>query len=145
MFRSKQWELWGRFIGTWLAFPLVLVAMNLPIIVGSAGMMLHGLLVYFLFPEKGFHKADTKTNSFEHMRETFRTGISVIRGKGGLIVAIMVVFMIGLSSSRLIGYGKTFWNSILSFQRCSDHKVLVDVPEFHGDASHRWIADLSPP
>lgn len=106
---GRQWGLYGRIAGTWISFFALLIAKGAPQIFGDswqsfpiglgAGLLLaFGVFVHLIYPEKGFHRSKEGFHGYRAMFDTFRQGWKIVTTKGGLIVAIMVVFLTGLSS-----------------------------------------------
>ena len=82
--RGNQFDLAGSFLGMLVAIPLGNLAVNVPILVGGAMIVLTGLALALFMPEHGFKPIPRENrNSFQHMAEIFKKGIAVVRSRPG--------------------------------------------------------------
>jgi DHA3 family tetracycline resistance protein-like MFS transporter len=72
---------------------------NLPIQVGGILILLLGLLLILIMPETGFHPTPRgKRNSWQHMVDTFRGGVAMLRKRPALIDILVIGLFYGLYS-----------------------------------------------
>ncbi len=97
--RGSQVSYIGALIGTAAAVALGSVAINLPIIIGGAIMILVGITMIVIMPETGFKptpKADRTT--FQSMLHTLKGGVKLVRGKPVLISILVLGLVYGMYS-----------------------------------------------
>jgi len=97
--RGNQYDLAGSLIGMLLAIPLGNIAVNVPILVGGAAVASIGLFLLPFMPENGFKPVRPEDrNSFQHMGDIFKKGISVVRSRPVLLSVLGIGFIYGLYS-----------------------------------------------
>ena len=97
--RGSQYDLAGALIGMLIAIPLGNIAVNLPILAGGFAVAGIGVLLLLFMPENGFKPARPEDrNSFQHMGDIFRKGISAVRSRPLLLSVLGIGFIYGLYS-----------------------------------------------
>src|SRR5215216_2105291 len=97
--RGSQYDLAGALIGMLIAIPLGNIAVNLPILAGGFTVAGIGVLLLLFMPENGFKPARPEDrNSFQHMGDIFRKGISAVRSRPLLLSVLGIGFIYGLYS-----------------------------------------------
>jgi MFS transporter, DHA3 family, tetracycline resistance protein len=97
--RGNQYDLAGALIGMLLAIPLGNIAVNVPILVGGAAIVLIGLVLLLFMPENGFKPTRPEDrNSFQHMADIFKKGINAVRSRPVLLSVLGIGFIYGLYS-----------------------------------------------
>lgn len=97
--RGSQVSYIGALIGTAGAVALGSVAINLPIIVGGAVMILVGLVLIVMMPETGFKPTPREDRTtFQSMLHTFKSGVKLVRGKPVLISILVLGLVYGMYS-----------------------------------------------
>jgi MFS transporter, DHA3 family, tetracycline resistance protein len=97
--RGNQYDLAGALIGMLLAIPLGNIAVNVPILVGGAAIVLIGLVLLLFMPENGFKPTRPEDrNSFQHMADIFKRGINAVRSRPVLLSVLGIGFIYGLYS-----------------------------------------------
>lgn len=110
--RASQFGAIGGLAGIALAAALGSIQINLSIIVGSLCLIaLAGFLVVRM-PETGFHPTPKEDRStFQHMGDTFRQGVRLIRTRRILLMIVAVGLILGLYSE---GYDRLNVQHILT-------------------------------
>jgi len=97
--RANQFDLVGAFIGMLIAIPLGNIAVNVPILVGGATVMLAAPALALVMPEHGFNPAPRgDRNPFRHMAEILKKGLDVVRSRPALLSILAIGFIYGLYS-----------------------------------------------
>ena len=97
--RGNQYDLAGALIGMLIAIPIGNIAVNIPILVGGAAVFGIGVLLMLFMPETGFHPTRPEDrNSFQHMTDILKKGISAVRSRPVLISVLGIGFIYGLYS-----------------------------------------------
>ncbi|HLO34166.1 MAG TPA: MFS transporter [Anaerolineales bacterium] len=97
--RANQFDLAGAFIGMLIAIPLGNIAVNVPLLVGGASVAGISVLLILFMPEHGFKPTRPEArNSFQHMGDIFRKGISAVRSRPALLSILGIGFIYGLYS-----------------------------------------------
>jgi len=97
--RGNQYDLSGALIGMLLAIPLGNVMVNLPIVAGGAAVVGMGALLLLFMPETRFHPTRPEDrNSFQHMGDIFKKGITTVRSRPVLLSVLGIGFIYGLYS-----------------------------------------------
>lgn len=129
---ASQFGRAGALVGIALAVALAMVDLALPIILGSFGLVLFGVLAYFLMEEKNFHPTrDEDKETWHHMAETARSGIRTIRGRPLLILILLIAAIHGLYSE---GFDRLYTPFLLE---------KFSLPPFFGLDSVAWWGALS--
>src|SRR5512133_2667666 len=80
--RGNQFDLAGALIGMLLDIPLGNIAVNIPILAGGAAATCIGVFLLLFMPENGFKPTRPEDrNSFQHMADILRKGITVVRSR----------------------------------------------------------------
>jgi len=97
--RATQVGLFSSLIGMGLA---VLVGANsvvMPLRVGSAGVLLIGIVLAIIMPETGFHPTPREDrNTWQHMWHTFKQGVDTVRAKPRLMNIVFIGLFYGIYS-----------------------------------------------
>lgn len=97
--RGNKFDLAGSFLGMLAAIPLGNLALNIPIIVGGTLVALTGVGLALWMPEHGFKPTPRENrNSFQHMAEIFKKGLSAVRSRPALMSILAIGFIYGLYS-----------------------------------------------
>lgn len=97
--RGNQYDLAGALIGMLLAIPLGNIAVNIPILAGGVAVTIIGLFLLLFMPENGFKPTRPEDrNSFQHMADIFRKGVSTVRTRPVLLSVLGIGFIYGLYS-----------------------------------------------
>ncbi len=97
--RGNQFDLAGSLAGMLVAIPLGNLAVNLPILVGGAAITATALALALFMPEHGFKPARRESrNTFQHMADIFKKGMSVTRSHPTLLAVLGIGFIYGLYS-----------------------------------------------
>ncbi|TWD82843.1 DHA3 family tetracycline resistance protein-like MFS transporter [Kribbella amoyensis] len=97
--REQQVTLTGTILGTVTAGALGLIALPVPMTVSGAGMILLGLVLVLVMPERNFHPTPrAERETFTHLAKTFRTGIAVARSRPVVRSLVLISLISGLSS-----------------------------------------------
>lgn len=102
--RASQIGTIGALIGIVPGILIGLLGVNLPIVLGGALLMALGAVLIVIMPETGFkpRPRDAHTqNAFQAMRQTFKSGLRVVRGKPALINILTIGLILGLYSEGL--------------------------------------------
>ncbi len=104
--RGSQINQLGLILGVPLAVVLGSVSLALPMVVGGAIFVALGLVLVVVMPEHGFTPAPrTERTTFGSMGDTFREGVSTIRGRPVLITITIIAVLWGAASE---GYDRLF-------------------------------------
>ena len=97
--RATQVGLFASLIGMGAAALVGAQNSALPIRVGGLGVVLIGVVLVFIMPETGFHPTprENRTN-WQHMGDTFKEGLRVIRTRPRLLSIVGVGLFYGLYS-----------------------------------------------
>lgn len=97
--RGSQVGYIGALLGIGAAVALGSVAINLPIIIGGAIMILVGLVLIVVMPETGFKPTPREDRTtFQSMLHTFKSGVKLVRGKPVLISILTLGLIYGAYS-----------------------------------------------
>jgi MFS transporter, DHA3 family, tetracycline resistance protein len=92
-------NLYAALVGMGLAIMLGGQRVNLPILIGAAGVILIGLVLMVIMPETKFHPTPKEDrNTWQHMWHIFREGVGAVRSRPRLISVLLVGFFYGLYS-----------------------------------------------
>ncbi|MEZ4520723.1 MAG: MFS transporter [Thermomicrobiales bacterium] len=104
--RGAQINQVGLILGVPLAVVLGSVSLALPMVVGGAIFVGLGIVLLVVMPEQGFSPAPRgERTTFGSMADTFREGVSTIRGRPVLITIIVIAVLWGAASE---GYDRLF-------------------------------------
>jgi MFS transporter, DHA3 family, tetracycline resistance protein len=96
--RGEQADYLGSFVGIPASVLLGLVALNLPLLVGGALMVLFGLVLILAMPEHNFRPSPREgRSSLQHAGATARDGARLVRGRPVLLMLIAVALFTGMS------------------------------------------------
>ena len=99
LLRGNQYDLAGSLIGMLLAIPLGNIAVNIPILAGGAAVAGTGIFLLLFMPENGFKPTRPEDrNSFQHMADIFKKGLSTVRSRPVLLSVLGIGFIYGLYS-----------------------------------------------
>lgn len=100
--RGAQAAQIGGIIGLILSTAFATIQLNLPLVIGGAGMLLLTLLLAFIMPETRFQpRPQHERGSWYTMIATFREGIGLVRLRPVLITILAVSLIAGLYSEGL--------------------------------------------
>lgn len=97
--RAMRVGLYASLIGMALAALVGVNNVAMPILVGAAGVLLIGVILIFIMPEKNFHPTPREDrNTWQHMWHTFKQGADAIRAKPRLMSIVGVGLFYGIYS-----------------------------------------------
>jgi len=97
--RAAQVGLFASLIGMGLAALVGANNIAMPLRVGSAGVMLIGMILMVIMPETGFHPTPREDrNTWQHMWHTFKQGVNTVRSRPHLMSVIGVGLFYGIYS-----------------------------------------------
>lgn len=100
--RSSQLGSIGGIIGIFAGVGLAVLQINLPIILGGAGLVALALSLMLIMPERNFKPTPKEEReNWRQMTQQFRDGLKLVRGRQLLIVITGIVFITGLYSEGL--------------------------------------------
>ena len=98
--RGNQYDLAGAFLGMLIAIPIGNFAVNMPILVGGALVLVTSVGFALFMPERGFkpvRRAENR-NAFQHMSDIFKKGLAVARARPALLSILVIGLIYGLYS-----------------------------------------------
>src|SRR6185436_19921213 len=99
LLRANQVGLYAALLGMGLAILLGGQRVNLPILIGGAGVVLIGVVLMIVMPETGFHPTPKEDrNNWQHMAHIFKEGLAAVRARPRLMSVLAVGFFYGLYS-----------------------------------------------
>jgi MFS transporter, DHA3 family, tetracycline resistance protein len=97
--RGNQFDLVGALIGMLIAIPLGNIGINIPILIGGAAVIGIAVVLMLFMPETRFQPTQPEDrNSFQHMGDIFRKGISTVRSRPVLLSVLGIGLIYGLYS-----------------------------------------------
>ena len=83
---ANRYDLAGALVGMLLAIPLGNIAVNLPIVAGGVLVSATALVLALFMPEHGFTPTRPENrNTWQHMGDIFKKGLSTVRARPALI------------------------------------------------------------
>lgn len=97
--RATRIGLYASLLGMGLAALVGVNNIAMPILVGAAGVLLIGVILIFIMPEKNFHPTPREDrNTWQHMWHTFKQGADTVRSKPRLMSIVGVGLFYGIYS-----------------------------------------------
>ncbi len=97
--RATQIGLFASLIGIGLASLVGANSVAMPLRVGSAGVLLIGVVLAIIMPETGFHPTPREDrNTWQHMWHTFKQGVETVRAKPRLMNIVFIGLFYGIYS-----------------------------------------------
>lgn len=97
--RATQVGLFSSLIGMGLAAFIGANDVVVPLRVGSAGVLLIGVILAVIMPETGFHPTPREDrNTWQHMWHTFKQGVDTVRAKPRLMNIVFIGLFYGIYS-----------------------------------------------
>lgn len=97
--RGAQFGKAGALVGIGISVLLGSIALNVPIVVGAALLIVLGIVLAFIMPETGFKPTPREDrNTFQHMGYTFHAGASLVRKNRILISLLLAAAFFGAFS-----------------------------------------------
>ena len=97
--RATRVGLYASLLGMGLAALVGVNNVAMPILVGAIGVLLIGVILIFIMPEKNFHPTPREDrNTWQHMWHTFRQGADTVRSKPRLMSIVGVGLFYGIYS-----------------------------------------------
>jgi DHA3 family tetracycline resistance protein-like MFS transporter len=97
--RGTQVGLFASLLGMGGAMLIGANNVALPIQVGAFGVVLIGIILFFIMPETGFHPTRREDrDTWQHMWHTFRQGAAVVRSRPRLMSIVFIGLFYGLYS-----------------------------------------------
>lgn len=97
--RAMRVGLYASLIGMALAALVGVNNVAMPILVGAIGVLLIGVVLIFIMPEKNFHPTPRENrNTWQHMWHTFQQGADAVRSKPRLMSIVGVGLFYGIYS-----------------------------------------------
>ncbi len=133
--RGSQLNQIGRMLGIPLAVGLGSISLAVPLVAGGAILVGLGLLLVFVMPETGYTPAPRgEQTTFGSMTDTFRDGVSAIRGRPVLVTIILIAVLWGAASE---GYDRLYQNHLV------DNFSFPDLPVGPLDNVVVWFGLIS--
>lgn len=112
--RGSQFGNAGALLGIGISVLLGSVALNLPIVLGGAALIVFAAVLALIMPETGFKPTPRQDrNTFQHMRHTFREGMSLVRRRRILVTLLIAAAFFGAFSE---GFDRLWTPRLLEFQ-----------------------------
>ncbi len=111
---ANRYDLSGNVVGILAAMALgSLTSVAVMILVSSAGWLVLAALLVLLMPERGFQPVKSQErNSFQHMIDTFRKGVGIVR----LRPALLAILGVGLFYGTTAGFDRLWvWHLVDRF------------------------------
>lgn len=100
--RSSQLGQVASLLGIGLGMLVGSLRINLPILLGGAGVIMLSLVLAVIMPETGFSPLpDEERNSWQKMLQVFRTGLGTVRNRPTLTSILAIGLIYGLYSEGL--------------------------------------------
>ncbi len=97
--RSAQLGQATSIVGMLISVGLASIRVNVPIVVAGIGVMMLGILMLLIMPERNFHPTPHPERlPFAEMKRTFLHGLSVVRGRPILMTILAIGIFYGMSS-----------------------------------------------
>lgn len=97
--RGAQLGQAASIVGMLISVGLASIRLNVPIVVSGGGVVLLGLLMLLIMPERNFHPAEHPERlPFAEMTRTFQHGLAVVRGRPILMTILSIGLFYGMSS-----------------------------------------------
>lgn len=97
--RGSQMEQVGRLGGAVVSVALASISLSLAIVTGGALVLVMGIILILIMPERGFNPAPREErSSFQQMGHTFLEGTRLVRRRPILITIIGIAAFFGMSS-----------------------------------------------
>lgn len=97
--RGAQFGKAGALVGIGVSVLLGSIALNVPIVVGAALLIVLGIVLAFIMPETRFKPTPREDrNTFQHMGHTFRAGTALVRKKRILVSLLLAAAFFGAFS-----------------------------------------------
>ncbi len=118
--RGAQFGNAGALVGIGISVLLGSIALNIPIVIGGALLIVFAVVLTFIMPETGFKPlprgivGDSKNrNLFQQMRHTFREGSSIVRRSRVLVTLLIAAALFGAFSE---GFDRLWIPRLVEFQ-----------------------------
>ena len=112
--RGRQVGQIGALVGIGLGTALGVVAIQLPIVLGGALMIVLGVFLAVFMPENGFNPTSREDrNTFQQMTHTFKGGFALVRGRPILLSIFAIVALWGAFTE---GFDRLWTPHLLSFE-----------------------------
>ncbi len=97
--RSAQLGQAASIVGMLISVGLASIRVNVPIVVAGIGVIILGILMLLIMPERNFHpNPHPERLPFAEMKRTFSHGLSVVRGRPILMTILAIGIFYGMSS-----------------------------------------------
>jgi MFS transporter, DHA3 family, tetracycline resistance protein len=97
--RGAQLGQVGALIGIFLSVAIASIQLNLALLVGGALFVLLGVFLILFMPETNFQGTPRgERSSFQSMADTFKGGLSAVRGKPVLVTILVIAAFWGMAS-----------------------------------------------
>lgn len=111
--RGAQFGKAGALVGIGVSVLLGSIALNVPIVVGAALLIVLGIVLAFIMPETGFKPTPRENrNTFQHMGHTFRAGTALVRKNRILISLLLAAAFFGAFSE---GFDRLWLPHLIQF------------------------------
>ena len=129
--RATQIGLFASLIGMGLAALVGVNSIAMPLRVGSAGVLLIGVILALIMPETGFHPTPREDrNTWQHMWHTFKQGVDTVRRKPRLMNIVFIGLFYGIYSE---GFDRLWVKHLLD---------SFELPVFFGNNEVAFFAAL---
>ena len=124
--RGSQLAQAGTLCGIIAATLLGTIALNLPILLGGALMILLAVFLALFMPETGFKPTPAaERQTWQEARQTFKAGVSTVRGRPILTLMMLIADIYGLSSEGLDRLWAAHFLENISFPAVGDLEPVV--------------------
>ena len=124
--RGSQVAQVGTLLGIIVATALGTVALNLPILLGGALIMLLAVFLALFMPEAGFKPTPAaERHTWQEARQTFKAGVSTVRGRPILTLMMLIAVVYGLSSEGLDRLWAAHFLENITFPALGDLEPVV--------------------
>lgn len=97
--RGAQVGQMGALIGIFLSVAIASIQLNLALLVGGALFVMLGIFLLLFMPETNFQGTPPgERSSFQSMGDTFKEGLSAVRGKPVLVTVLVIAAFWGMAS-----------------------------------------------
>ena len=129
--RATQIGLFASLIGMGLAALVGVSSIAMPLRIGSAGVLLIGIILAVIMPETGFHPTPREDrNTWQHMWHTFKQGVDTVRRKPRLMNIVFIGLFYGIYSE---GFDRLWVKHLLD---------TFELPVFFGNNEVAFFAAL---
>ncbi|UCG26082.1 MAG: MFS transporter [Chloroflexota bacterium] len=124
--RGSQLAQAGTLLGIIVATALGTIALNLPILLGGALIILLAVFLALFMPESGFKATPAaERHTWQEAQQTFKAGVSTVRGRPILTLMMLIAVIYGLSSEGLDRLWAAHFLENIAFPAAGDLEPVV--------------------